>query len=80
MLGATLVAAGKYDEAEKHLVDSYGKLSQRHPGPIPTYAFTGESKPGERILKLYDEWGKPEEAAKWREKLEAEKHVAAQKP
>jgi hypothetical protein len=27
---------------------------------------------GERVVRLYDEWGKPEEAAKWRAKLSRE--------
>jgi tetratricopeptide (TPR) repeat protein len=70
MLGATLVALRKYDEAAKLLQDSYDKLALRHPGPGPAQGFTAEAKPGERILKLYENSGKTGKAAEWRQKME----------
>ena len=35
--------------------------------------FVLEQEPGERILKLYEGWGKPDKVAEWKQKLQAEK-------
>ncbi len=69
MLGATLVALQKYAEAEPHLLNSYEKMLQRTPG-LPASGFTAEFEVGERILMLYQDWGKPEKVAEWRQKLQ----------
>jgi hypothetical protein len=72
LLGAVLVAKGKYSEAEPYLVRGYeGMLKRRSLDgtfylPIP---FLAESEPVERILKLYQDWGKPEKVAEWRPKI-----------
>jgi len=71
MLGAVLVAQGKYEEAEPLLVESYEAMLKRTPQNGTFYQatlFTAESEPGERILKLYQDWGKPEKVREWREK------------
>jgi hypothetical protein len=35
---------------------------------------------GERVVRLYDEWGKPEEAAKWRARIARELPAVALSP
>lgn len=35
------------------------------------------ARDAERLEKLYDEWGKPAEAARWRKELQAAKAAAA---
>ena len=43
--------------------------------------FLFEEAPGERILKLYEDWGKPEKVVEWKQKLQAAKAAApAAKP
>ncbi len=74
LFGAALLGQRKYADAEPHLVrgcrgmagwaerlgPSHGSLTQM---PL-TEAL-------ERLVHLYDSWGKPAEAAKWRKELEA---------
>jgi len=76
MLGAALVGMKKYAEAEPHLLNSYEKMPKFKPG-LPASGFTGEAEPGERILTLYREWGKPEKVAEWRQKLQTNKPAAS---
>jgi len=73
MLGAVLVASGKYDEAQTLLTNSYSKLLQLQHGQGPASGFTAEQAVGERILTLYTKWGKPLEAQEWRRKIEIDK-------
>jgi tetratricopeptide (TPR) repeat protein/tRNA A-37 threonylcarbamoyl transferase component Bud32 len=70
-LGEALAGRKKYPEAEPLLKQGYEGLKARTaeiPGNemerIMTDALT-------RLVKLYDEWGKKDEAAKWRAELEA---------
>ena len=42
--------------------------------PAPRKHYLTEA--GERVLQLYEDWGKPEEAAKWRKELEEAKTPA----
>jgi serine/threonine protein kinase/tetratricopeptide (TPR) repeat protein len=67
VLAACLTAEGKYAEAERHLLAAHEGLNQPsafQPGFRPMiadiYRWTAE---------LYEAWGKPEQAAKWRTKL-----------
>jgi len=76
MLGAVLVASKKYGEAEPYVLSSDDKMRERKPASGLESAFTGESEPGERILTLYQEWGKPEKVTQWRQKLSANKPTA----
>jgi non-specific serine/threonine protein kinase/serine/threonine-protein kinase len=69
MLGAVLVASKRYGEAEPYLLRSDEKLRERKPENVVESGFTGEVVPGERIITLYQEWGKPEKVAEWRQKL-----------
>jgi serine/threonine protein kinase len=75
VLGACLTADGQYAEAEPHLRTAHQSLAAEDPDlPIPpgyrptvtdTYRWTAQ---------LYEAWGKPEQAAKWRAKLAETQH------
>ena len=74
MLGATLAAQKKFDEAEPLLLRSYDALGSQTPGLgcfLTDVDFLFDQTPGERILKLYTDWGKPEKVAEWKQKVQA---------
>src|SRR5262249_48062652 len=58
----------KFDEAERLLIGGY-KGMKRHAAKIPAPLKDYLAEAGERVVRLYDERGKPEEAAKWRAEL-----------
>ncbi len=60
-IGECLIAQGRYAEAESLLIESYAanKASQ-----VPGSFRVKESS--NRLLNLYDRWGKPEQAAHYR--------------
>jgi tetratricopeptide (TPR) repeat protein len=62
MLGECLAAQDKYAEAEPLLVDGYAKMSP------PLMFRDRRSLALDRIVKMYEAWGKPERAAEWRKK------------
>jgi serine/threonine protein kinase len=68
LLGASLLGQKKFDEAKPLLIEGYEGLKQRAtkiPAPLKHHL----TEAGERVVRLYDDWGKPEEAAKWRAEL-----------
>ncbi len=74
MLGGSLLGQKKYADAESLLIDGYEGMKQRHDrrdklGGSPIAPRLTEAI--ERLIHLYDEWGKPDEAAKWKKELEA---------
>ncbi len=82
VLGAVLVAENKnYEEAEYRLQSCYkGRL---HPIGIGIPAgdvnlFT-EQESVAWLVRLYDQWGKPERATEWRAKLQADKPAQSTK-
>jgi eukaryotic-like serine/threonine-protein kinase len=72
LLGAALSGQMRYAEAESLLVSGYQGMIQREPG-IPSDSRRALVVAGERIVQLYESWGKPERVAEWREKLQ--KHL-----
>jgi eukaryotic-like serine/threonine-protein kinase len=62
--GDCLLAQKKYAEAEDPLVLCFQKLRESSAVPKPVVRAAGE-----QLVKLYEEWGKPEKAAEWRDKL-----------
>ncbi len=70
MLGASLVAQSKFAEAEPLLVAGYKGLIQRK-ATIPWESQSVLEQAGERVVQLYNDWGKPEKAATWRDELQA---------
>ena len=62
--GETLIALQRYDEAEQIQLEAYEILeSARGVGHNWTQAAV------RRMVDLYDAWGKPEQAAEWKQKL-----------
>lgn len=60
----------QYVDAEPLLVQGYKRMKQRE-AKIPKNAKVRLTEAAERLVQFYDEWGKPDEAAKWRNELEA---------
>ncbi len=67
-LGMALLGQKQYAQAEPLLMEGYQGMKQREflipKGPKGPLKITGE-----RLVQLYEEWGKPQQAADWREKL-----------
>jgi serine/threonine protein kinase/Tfp pilus assembly protein PilF len=68
LLGAALLGQEKYSEAESALLQGYEGLMQREE-KIPEKWKVHLTEAVERLVQLYDAWGKPGEAEKWRAKL-----------
>jgi len=75
LLGASLAGQKKYAEAEGLLLSGYEGMEQRV-GTIPAASQFRLEQAGEQIVELYREWGKPEKAVEWREKLQGAQPVA----
>jgi hypothetical protein len=69
MLGGSLAGQGKYAEAEPLLLEGYNGLVARIK-TIPAYDMDSLIDAGDRIVRLYDAWGKPAQAAEWRKKVQ----------
>jgi Tfp pilus assembly protein PilF len=63
LLGASLLGQGKYAEAEPLLIAGYEGLKKLSPA-ISADANLPEA--GQRLVRLYSAWGKPEKAGEWR--------------
>jgi tetratricopeptide (TPR) repeat protein len=70
LLGGALLGQQKYAEAEPLLLQGYEGLMQRR-DKIPAARRRRPTESLERLVQLYDAWGKPDEAAKWRKVLKA---------
>jgi tetratricopeptide (TPR) repeat protein len=68
-LGDSLLGQKKYAEAEPLLLAGYEGLKQRQ-AQIPTPNKKSLTEALDSLGQLYDAWGKPEEAARWRAELE----------
>jgi serine/threonine protein kinase/tetratricopeptide (TPR) repeat protein len=69
MLGEALLGQKKYGDAEPRLLQGYAGMTQRE-DKIPAEGKVRLSEALERLVRLYDEWDKPDQAAEWRKKLE----------
>jgi eukaryotic-like serine/threonine-protein kinase len=67
MLGASLTGQQKFAAAERPLLDGYAGLEKRQAN-IPSADKARLTDALERLVQLYDAWGKPEKAAEWRAK------------
>jgi len=68
LLGESLLGQKKFGDAEQLLIKGYEGIKLREakiPAPFKRYL----TEAGKRIVRLYDDWGKPENAAEWRAKL-----------
>src|SRR5262249_53375941 len=72
LLGNALLGQKKYSEAEPLLLRGNDGLIL-HRAKIPADEKRRLVEALERLVRLYDEWGKPDQAATWRKKLEAAK-------
>jgi hypothetical protein len=70
LLGATLLGQGKYADAEPLLLQGYRGLKGREK-TIPPQDKGRVPQALGRLVQLYEAWGKPDEAARWRKDLEA---------
>jgi hypothetical protein len=70
LVGGALLGQGKYAEAEPLLREGYDGMRQRE-AQIPAASRGRLTEALERLVQLYEAWGKPDEAAKWRKELEA---------
>jgi serine/threonine protein kinase/tetratricopeptide (TPR) repeat protein len=67
-LGGALVGQGRYAEAEPLVVQGYEGMETRK-AKMSAYARARVPEAAERLFRLYEAWGKPEEAKAWKEKL-----------
>jgi hypothetical protein len=63
VLGAALAAQGRFGEAEELLLAGFQALSEDR-GEVSLYAREAR----DRVIELYERWGRPREAAAFREK------------
>jgi eukaryotic-like serine/threonine-protein kinase len=69
-------ATVKFTEAEPLLVQGYEQMMQRA-DKIPPEGKTRPTEALQRLVDLYTAWGKPDEAAKWQQKLDEAKAAEA---
>jgi tetratricopeptide (TPR) repeat protein len=71
LLGGALLGQRNYADAEPLLLNGYNGLKQAEAQikPIDRNLWAGDALA--RLVKLYNAWGKPDEAARWRKALEA---------
>ena len=69
LLGAVLLGQKKYSEAEPLLIRGYEGV-KAHREQIPMlYARHRIAETGQRIVQLYEAWGRADKVAEWRTKL-----------
>jgi hypothetical protein len=67
-LGGSLAGQKRYAEAEPLIVSGYEGLKARE-ARIPPPGKPRLREAAERVVKLYEAWGKPDKAAEWRARL-----------
>jgi tetratricopeptide (TPR) repeat protein len=72
LLGSALLGQTNYVAAEPLLLDGYQGMKSRRDG-MPEHARGNVTEALDRLVQLYDAWGKEAEADKWRKELEARK-------
>jgi tetratricopeptide (TPR) repeat protein len=75
LLGEALLGQKKYAVAEPVLIPAYEGLLAREGQIPPLYARHRIAEAGERIVQLYEAWGRAEKAAEWRTKLPKTGHA-----
>ena len=71
MLGAALLGQEKYADAEPLLLRGYEGVKRREATIPEPFRKRRLSESLERLVRLYEAWDKPDEAARWRKALEA---------
>jgi tetratricopeptide (TPR) repeat protein/tRNA A-37 threonylcarbamoyl transferase component Bud32 len=68
LLGGALLGQGRYAEAEPLAVAGYEGMKAREAQiRVPDRSFLREA--GERVVRLYEAWGRPDQARAWKAKL-----------
>jgi serine/threonine protein kinase/Tfp pilus assembly protein PilF len=75
LLGEVLSGQGNYDAAEPLLLRGYEGLKQRE-ALIPREQLFVLPEALKRLVRLYEAWDRPEEAARWRRELRAAEQAA----
>ncbi len=70
LLGGSLVGLGQHEAAEPFVVEGYAGLAARAED-VPALGKKCIREALERVVELYESWGRPEQAVAWRQKLEA---------
>jgi eukaryotic-like serine/threonine-protein kinase len=77
LLGASLAGQKNYADAEPLLMESCQGLQQRQASLSPHLNATRRiTESLERLVQLYDTWGKPAQTAEWKQKLAKFKQAA----
>jgi serine/threonine protein kinase/tetratricopeptide (TPR) repeat protein len=74
LLGDALLGQEKYADAEPLLIQGYEGLKAREDQMSPLYARFRIGQAGQRVVRLYEAWGRAEQAAEWRTKLPGAGH------
>jgi len=77
LLGGALCGQREFADAEPLLLAGYEGMKERE-ATIPEQALIRLPEALERLVQFYEVTDKPEEAAKWRQELEANKAATAQ--
>jgi hypothetical protein len=70
LLGGSLAGQRRFGEAEPLIVGGYDGMRQQA-ASIPAYFRDSLTNASQRVIDLYDAWGKPAQASEWRKKLAA---------
>jgi tetratricopeptide (TPR) repeat protein len=68
LLGASLAAQKRYPDAETLVVPAYSALKERE-ASMPRESRIAVERAGSRVVQLYTEWGKTQQASEWRKKI-----------
>ena len=79
LLGGSLLGQKKYAEAEPLIVSGYEGMKARE-ARIPPPGMPRFTDASERVVKLYEAWGKPDKAAEWRAKVAKPSAAAGKQP
>ena len=69
VLGGSLLGQKKFAEAEPLIISGYEGMKARE-AKIPPPGKPRLTDAAERVVKLYEAWGKKDKAAEWRDKLD----------
>ena len=72
LIGGALLGQKDYANAEPLLLQGFVGLKDRET-QIPSEGKILLTQALKRIVQLYEDWGQPEKAAEWREKLDSQK-------
>ena len=74
LLGGACLGRANYAEAEPLVIEGYEGLKTHAEQLSPLYARFRIAEAGQRIVRLYEAWGRAEKAAEWRAKLPRSGH------